>query len=485
MSDFINDDVNSNDSAESMSENNNSEASYKDYGTSDTNSPGNERIQGSCSEGNNNRKQSSDSSLSSTKNKSTSSDEGMKKRVKRRKRKKVIQSSDSDEGTNSAINQKQEKQSFALVENNGASDNEGSDSSENSELKEENAPLRPKSRRLKSIIQQRKQKHHEKFDILLKKRQAAKMDPKERLARNQAAGSEKSDTFSESENDPIKEAEAIFLCTSELEEDDDDRDFIDDEEQSCDDGLNSEAVSEFLKLLDTFTANPKNGGGSSVNRRSQVMGHSHFKRRLQWRRKKAERKVSQWRRIKMEAESEDNEDAKEGTEIRRRYSPVHIAILENDFGSVKELIKEDPDCVYELDYRKRTALHLAALEGRFHLVELLLNHGADRTALDCYHLPAISYAADGHPDCLRLLLDHANIKSICKRMRRNPQGMNLLHFAIGENSEVLECEKRAKCLELLFSQDKVACSKLLEEGDAGGFSPLVAAIYAGQHKVCE
>ena len=488
MSDFIIDDDNLNDSAESMSENNNSETSNRDHGTSDTNSPRKESIQGSCSEGSDNRKQCSDSSLSSTKNKSISSDEGMKKRVKRRKRKKVIQSSDSDEGTNSAINQKQEEKSFALVENNGVSDNEGSDSSENSELKQENAYLRPKSRRLKNITEQRKQKHHERFGRLLKKRQAAKMDPKERLARNQAAGSEKSDTIlpsSESENDPVKEAEAIFLRTSELEEDDHDRDFIDDDEQSCDDGLNSEAVSEFLKLLDTLTANPKNGGGSSVNRRSRVRGHSHYKRRRQWRRKKAERKVSQWRRIKMEAESEDSEDGNEGTEIGHRYPPVHVAILENDFGSVKELITEDSDCVCEVGYRKRTALHLAALEGRVDLVKLLLNHGADNTALDCYHLPAIAYAADGQPDCLKLLLDDANIKSICKRMRRNPQGMNLLHFAIGENREVLECENRAKCLELLFSQDKVACSKLLEERDAGGFSPLVAAIYAGQHKVCE
>ena len=185
----------------------------------------------------------------------------------------------------------------------------------------------------------------------------------------------------------------------------------------------------------------------------------------------------------MESESEDSEHGDKDSEMGQRHPPLHVAIIENDFRTVKELIKEDSDCIYELGYQKRTALHLAALEGRVDLVKLLLNHGADRTALDCYHLPAIAYAADGHPDCLRLMLDHANIKSICKRMRRNPQGMNLLHFAIGENREVLECDNRAKCLELLFSQDKAACSKLLEERDARGFSPLVAAIYAGQHKV--
>ena len=384
------------------------------------------------------------------------------------------------------------------------------------------------------------------------------MDVEERLAHNQAAGNEKSDPIiisssSESENEQIKGAEAMHM--SELEEDDNDRDCIDDNEQSCDDELNSDAVSEILKLLDTYKVNFKNGGGSSATRSCQMMGHSQYKRRDQWWKTKTETKVPQWRQIKnLESESEDSEDGNDNKEIGHRYPPPHVAIIENDFGlvneltghsqykrwhqwrrkktetkdsqwqgiknlesesedsdqdgdedsemgqrhpplhvamiendvrTVKELIKEDSDCIYELGYRKRTALHLAALEGRVDLVKLLLNHGADRTALDCYHLPAIAYAADGHPDCLKLLLDHANIKSICKRMRRNPQGMNLLHFAIGENREVLECDNRAKCLELLFSQDKVACSELLEERDARGFSPLVAAIYAGQHKVCE
>ena len=382
------------------------------------------------------------------------------------------------------------------------------------------------------------------------------MDPEERLAHNQAAGNEKSDPIiisssSDSENDLIKGAEAI----SELEEeDDDDRDCIDDNEQSCDDKLNSDAVSDMLKLLDTSTVNHKNGGGSSVSRRCQMTEDSQCKRRHQRRRKKTEEKVPQWRRIKnleseseesedgdddkeighrhpaphvamvendfglvkelkghsqykrhnqwqrkktekkdfqwqrnknMESESEDSEDGDEDSEIGHRHPPLHVAIIENDLRTVKELIKEDSDCIYELGYRKRTALHLAALEGRFDLVKLLLDHSADCSALDCYHLPAIAYAADSHPDGLRLLLDHANIKWICKKMRCNPQGMNLLHFGIGENRELLEGDNRAKCLKLLFSQDKAACSKLLEERDARGFSPLVAAIYAGQHKVCE
>ena len=203
------------------------------------------------------------------------------------------------------------------------------------------------------------------------------MDPDERLAHNQATGNEKSDPIiisssSESENDLIKGAEA------------------------CDDELNSDAVPEFLKRLDTFTVNHKNGGRSSVRKRCQMTEHSLYKRQHQWRRKKTERKVPQRQRIKnLESESENGEDVDDDSEISDRNPPLDVDIIENDFGTVKELIKEDSNSIYELGYRKRTALHLAALEGRVDLVKLLLNHSADCSASDCYHLPAIAYAPDG------------------------------------------------------------------------------------------
>ncbi len=185
----------------------------------------------------------------------------------------------------------------------------------------------------------------------------------------------------------------------------------------------------------------------------------------------------------MEDDSEDSDVNDEASDMCNRHPPLHVAVLENDVPLVNKLIKEDPDCVYEIGYRKRTALHLAALEGKVEVVKLLLNHGADRTAVDCYHLPAIAYALDGHPECVQLLLNHTNIKNISRSMAKNLQEMNLLHFAIGETRDGLNCHDRAKCLELLFSKDKKFCTKLLGDSDARHFLPLVAAVFAGQHEV--
>ncbi|KAJ7358893.1 hypothetical protein OS493_020731 [Desmophyllum pertusum] len=65
---------------------------------------------------------------------------------------------------------------------------------------------------------------------------------------------------------------------------------------------------------------------------------------------------------------------------------------------------------------------------------------------------------------------------------KNLQGMNLLHFAVGETRDGLDCHNRARCLELLFSKDKKTCTKLLGDRDARNFVPLVAAVFAGQHE---
>ena len=403
------------------------------------------------------------------------------------KRRKVIQCSDSDEDTNQCTSQPQRK-----VVSDNSENSDGNDSlrgTKQSKFHKASAPLRPRSRRVQNLTQQSEDKHRRMFGTLLKKRQTAKLDPKERLARKQLSASDGDETSSsslfssEDECDPLQEAEAIFMHSSELEEDDDDRNFIDDDEQSSDDGLNCDGASQFLKLLDTFAGKPKDEDINGLKTVSVDTENTSFKRTQQRRKKKKERKMSKWRRIKMEDDSEDSDTVNAVNGMSGRHPPLHMAVLENDFELVSKLIKEDPDCVYELGYRRRTALHLAASEDRVDVVKLLLYHGADRTALDCYHLPAIAYAADGHPDCVQLLLDHTNVKNVSRSMRNNPQGMNLLHFAVGEKRDGLEGNDRARCLELLYSHDKQVCSKLLEERDARTFTPLVAAVYAGQHKV--
>lgn len=485
MSDFIND--NDGESAESMLESDCSEVINKDSGISSKRRLQKKRVEASTSESNNDIPfLNAREKLRSRHNLNSDSDESLTNtcRTKGKKKRKVLHCSDSDEDSNNNNNNPEMKKSPSFHEKGAVDDGNGSDSSGSSNIgtKSSNlkkcAPLRPRSKRLQNLTEQKNDKHKKMFGTYLKRRKTVKLSGTD--------GDETSTTTSSSsgnEQDPLEEAEGIFMHSSELEEDDDDRNFIDDEERSSDEGLNSADALQFLKLLDTFTSKAKNKGVSNVHVHVSAyahgMGNTELKRQRLRRRRKRESKISQWRRIKMEADSEDSDYTNDG--VGCRNPPVHLAVLDNDFELVNKLINEDSDCVYELGYRKRTALHLAALEGRVDLVKLLLDCGADRTALDCYDFPAIAYAADGQPDCMRLLLDRANIKNISKLMRSNPQGMNLLHCVVGENRDALDCNNRAKCVELLFSHDKVGCSKLLEERDGRAFTPLVAAVYAGQH----
>ena len=402
------------------------------------------------------------------------------------KRKKIIQCSDSDEESQSA------KQESKLKDVNDERKNSDTDDELSMKSPAKSASLRPRSRRLQHLSQKHEDKHRKTFDSLLKKRQTAKLDPKERhakkrLSRDRDESESSEASSSEEEQDPLKEAEACFeMHSSELEEDDDDRDFIVKDKDTSDEGMNSDGASQFLKLLDTFTGKQQDEEGACNDMKDVPSSSedSHFRRQRKRRKRKKERKASKWRRIKMEDDSDDT-DANETvvSNMCNRYPPLHAAVLKNDVPLVSKLIKEDPDCVYEIGYRKRTALHLAALEGKVELVKLLLYHGADRTAVDCYHLPAIAYALDGHPECVQLLLDHTNIKNISKSMANNLQEMNLLHFAIGESRDGSNCHNRAKCLELLFSKDKKTSTKLLRQSDVRKFFPLVAAVFAGQHEV--
>ncbi|XP_067020326.1 DNA polymerase III PolC-type-like isoform X2 [Acropora muricata] len=146
--------------------------------------------------------------------------------------------------------------------------------------------------------------------------------------------------------------------------------------------------------------------------------HSLYKRQHQWRRKKTERKVPQRQRIKnLESESENGEDVDDDSEISDRNPPLDVDIIENDFGTVKELIKEDSNSIYELGYRKRTALHLAALEGFTPLmyacksgnpqcVKTLLENGASVNFSDSHGTSSLHLAAmSGDTECVQLLLN--------------------------------------------------------------------------------
>ena len=422
------------------------------------------------------------------------------KRKTKNKRRKLNKFSDSDEDNSSGNKRNESKES------NDSSEDSETDNICSSESPHKAEILRPRSQRVKRLIQKQEVKNHKMFGGLLKKRQKAKLDPKERLAKRLLTEDDddgdllSSDDLSSSDSctptssahndqDPLKVAAACFAqLSNEIDEDEDgdDRDFIVKDVETSDEGMNSDGASQFLKLLDTFAGkqhDKDDNGTQNQDTTGICVGGNPFSSRRKRRKKKTVKKEPTWKRIKIEDDSDNSANDDTTDTMSSRYQPLHIAILEHDVPLVNKLIKEDSDCVYEIAFRKRTALHLAALEGQVELVKLLLKHGADQTALDYYHLPALAYALDGHPECVQLLLGHANIKNISKSIRTNKQEMNLLHFAVGEGRDGCNCYDRAKCLELLFHEDKKICTRLLSLSDVRKFVPLVAAVYAGQHEV--
>lgn len=416
------------------------------------------------------------------------------------KRRKLNKFSDSDEDNSSGNKRNESKESNDSSEDSETDDICSSESPHKAEI------LRPRSQRVKRLIQKQEVKNHKMFGGLLKKRQKAKLDPKERLAKRLLTEDDddgdllSSDDLSSSDSctptssahndqDPLKVAAACFAqLSNEIDEDEDgdDRDFIVKDVETSDEGMNSDGASQFLKLLDTFAGkqhDKDDNGTQNQDTTGICVGGNPFSSRRKRRKKKTVKKEPTWKRIKIEDDSDNSANDDTTDTMSSRYQPLHIAILEHDVPLVNKLIKEDSDCIYEIAFRKRTALHLAALEGQVELVKLLLKHGADQTALDYYHLPALAYALDGHPECVQLLLGHANIKNISKSIRTNKQEMNLLHFAVGEGRDGCNCYDRAKCLELLFHEDKKICTRLLSLSDVRKFVPLVAAVYAGQHEV--
>lgn len=417
------------------------------------------------------------------------------------KRRKLNKFSDSDEDNSSGNKRNESKESNDSSEDSETDDICSSESPHKAEI------LRPRSQRVKRLIQKQEVKNHKMFGGLLKKRQKAKLDPKERLAKRLLTEDDdddgdllSSDDLSSSDSctptssahndqDPLKVAAACFAqLSNEIDEDEDgdDRDFIVKDVETSDEGMNSDGASQFLKLLDTLTGkqhDKDDNGTQNQDTTGICVGGNPFSSRRKRRKKKTVKKEPTWKRIKMEDDSDNSANDDTTDTMSSRYQPLHIAILEHDVPLVNKLIKEDSDCIYEIAFRKRTALHLAALEGQVELVKLLLKHGANQTALDYYHLPALAYALDGHPECVQLLLGHANIKNISKSIRTNKQEMNLLHFAVGEGRDGCNCYDRAKCLELLFHEDKKTCTRLLSLSDVRKFVPLVAAVHAGQHEV--
>ena len=74
-------------------------------------------------------------------------------------------------------------------------------------------------------------------------------------------------------------------------------------------------------------------------------------------------------------------------------TPLHYAILTDNYQAVKELIKLNVDINLPAEL-EQTPLHMAVLKGNKDLVKLLVENGADISLVDEKNLTALDYAYD-------------------------------------------------------------------------------------------
>jgi hypothetical protein len=358
-------------------------------------------------------------------------------------------------------------------------DSSNSDDNEKAFTKLKDPPSRPRSSRRMTLIQKQQDSRDKKYKELMKRRNKAKHDPKDLvLEENNQATTGNTEEIQKESHDEIE----IF---NDLIENCNDSDEFDKEFVVSDDASEEEVVPDqdldikFLKLLDNYSQTASDNDDETLN--SPPSGFSVQRRRKGIKKRKSS---SKWRRINTRVESDESDDS--DSKIKEEYDhncQLHMAVNQNDVDLVKAILQQDPTSIYAVGYRKRSVLHLAALNGNADMVQLLLKMKANYDILDKYTFPPIVYAANGHSECLKIFLRHTDIKKVNKELIQTPSKMSLLHFAVGETRTGEECTERGRCLEFLFAHDDNICTKMLQHRDARRRNPLEAAVYASQHQV--
>ena len=404
---------------------------------------------------------------------------------KRKRRKVCLQSSESSDGEEVARPNTAESNMTDKKDHGGLSSvtSELSESSDGEEVARPNTAessmtdnkdhgglssvTRPRSVRVQNLATKHKTERHKVLGHLVQKRQSARLEPKERITRKQE------EKVHEDEQTKCEER-CLWEDYNECDEDEDENDFIVPDNEVSDDGMNSDVAVQFMKLLNTFACRQE-PSDELENHETGKLEHGMMRRR-----RKRRHSACSWRRIRVNKESDEGEESdKKSVE----YPGLHTAVLEEDQQAVEDIVRKDPECI-NIRFREKTALHFAAAQGNYNMVKFLLTSGAHPTMYDSNHMPPIAYAANGHPQCLKLILKHTDtsIKSIAKHMKKNNQG-SLLHFSVTETRKGFNCESRVRCLDILFSHDRKACEAMLEYKDSCGFTPLVGAVNTAQYQV--
>lgn len=101
----------------------------------------------------------------------------------------------------------------------------------------------------------------------------------------------------------------------------------------------------------------------------------------------------------------------------------HLLLTTDQVGRVAELLKEGVD-VTEVDYDRRTALHVAASEGNAEACKLLLEAGADINAKNFADMTAVDIALEKkHIDCVNYLYNQGGraTTNLCETKRKQKQ----------------------------------------------------------------
>lgn len=120
-------------------------------------------------------------------------------------------------------------------------------------------------------------------------------------------------------------------------------------------------------------------------------------------------------------------------------NPLIPAVVNGDFGLVRQMIQEGIDVDMASHTTNRTALYVAAEYGHLDILQYLLQKGADKDKTTKKGATALHVAVMmGHFDVVQYLLDHG--ADIMKTMN---EGITLLHLATYRgHAEVVSCLMR-------------------------------------------
>jgi len=90
--------------------------------------------------------------------------------------------------------------------------------------------------------------------------------------------------------------------------------------------------------------------------------------------------------------------------------PIFARTFHGDLAAVKELLDLDPTLIAIRDSKELTPLHVAASRGQHHVVEMLIDYGADVNGptLSGTWTPIVFAAYRGHLDTVRVLIENGS-----------------------------------------------------------------------------